>query len=231
MNRGIQKCKNIPGVLHKIWKFSPGCHYFQSIELHNLTLNGFTIGHPPIDFYEKSNLIIGIGVPVELKSSAVVLGFAFRAVYTLPSNLSQLMPMDQNTRRRRSTSRWEIYRILEDISERKGLGGRTCILRSICEAADVPLDKHNGLFEEMFQILFSPSTTKEDINHHTDNEYYAAQDLGHRKLENCWNASFWQSGNRLSQLSTSFPSFSASWYSKLFPLISFVAEGLKEKNS
>ncbi|KAJ8967285.1 hypothetical protein NQ314_002958 [Rhamnusium bicolor] len=63
------------------------------------------------------DLIIGIGVPVEIRSHAVVLGWGFRTVYYMPSNLSQVMPMDVNERRKRSLSRWNIYKILEQISE------------------------------------------------------------------------------------------------------------------
>ncbi|KAJ8938430.1 hypothetical protein NQ318_011869, partial [Aromia moschata] len=65
-------------------------------------------------------LIIGIGVPLELPSHAVILGWAYRAVYSLPSNLSQLMPMDQNTRRKRAVSRWDVYKVLEQMSEMTG---------------------------------------------------------------------------------------------------------------
>ncbi|KAJ8979134.1 hypothetical protein NQ317_016752 [Molorchus minor] len=134
---------------------------------------------------ETGVLIIGIGVPVEIKSNAVVLGWGFRASYGMPANLSELMPMDANTRRRRSVSRWDIYKTLERMSEMKGHGGRSCILRAICEAADVPIEKYNGLFEEMFHTIFTPTTTNEDIQHHTDNEYYAAQIFGTRNKGSC----------------------------------------------
>ncbi|KAJ8921348.1 hypothetical protein NQ315_002963 [Exocentrus adspersus] len=117
-------------------------------------------------------LIIGIGVPVELKSQAVVFGWGFRAFYRLPSNLSEVRPMDESARRtKRSLSRWDVYRMLEQMSDMKGLGGRVCILRTICEAADIPIDK--------------PTTTNENINHYTDNQYYAAQELGRKNPGKC----------------------------------------------
>ncbi|KAJ8967295.1 hypothetical protein NQ314_002968, partial [Rhamnusium bicolor] len=40
-------------------------------------------------------------------------------------------------------------------------------------------------FEELFYTLFRPSTTKEAVNHHTDNEYYAAQNLGRKCRGKC----------------------------------------------
>ncbi|KAJ8938431.1 hypothetical protein NQ318_011870 [Aromia moschata] len=172
------------------------------------------------------NLIIGIGVPLELKTPSVVFGWGFRAFYYMPANLSEVMPMDLNVRKRRSVSRWDIYKTLEKMSEirrwktkykpvekksfavergpqqnsiflqgglhslraqgpvkyksgaddddrvqtitqvgpvankltllrKKGLSGKPCILRSICEASDVPIDKHNGFIEELFHTLFT----------------------------------------------------------------------------
>ncbi|XP_018575984.1 uncharacterized protein LOC108914621 [Anoplophora glabripennis] len=142
----------------------------------------FLLFEPEDNFIQ---LIIGVGIPVEIKSHAVVFGWAYRAVYGLPTNLSELMPMDYNERKKRSASRWDIYQMMEQMSEVRGLGGRDCILRAICEAADNPVDKYNGFFEELVHTLFTPTTTNEDIGHHTDNQYYAAQDLGRNYRGKC----------------------------------------------
>ncbi|CAK1542054.1 unnamed protein product [Leptosia nina] len=75
-------------------------------------------------------------------------------------------------------NRWDLYKILEHMIERYGYTGRPCLLRTICEAAEVPFTYENGLLGEIGHILFTPSSTKDIISHHTDNEYHAAERLG-----------------------------------------------------
>ncbi|XP_052752242.1 uncharacterized protein LOC113510751 [Galleria mellonella] len=75
-------------------------------------------------------------------------------------------------------NRWDFYKILEHMAERYGYSGRPCLLRTICEAAKVPFTHENGLLAEIGHILFTPSTTKDTLSHHTDNEYHAAERFG-----------------------------------------------------
>ncbi|CAH2049133.1 unnamed protein product, partial [Iphiclides podalirius] len=75
-------------------------------------------------------------------------------------------------------NRWDFYKILEHMAERYGYTGRPCLLRTICEAAEVPFTHENGLLGEIGHILFTPSTTNDPLSHHTDNEYHAAERLG-----------------------------------------------------
>ncbi|KAL4717394.1 hypothetical protein ACJJTC_017281 [Scirpophaga incertulas] len=82
-------------------------------------------------------------------------------------------------------NRWDFYKILEHMSERYGYSGRPCLLRTICEAAEVPFTHENGLLAEIGHILFTPSTTKDELSHHTDNEYHAAERLGQDPGINC----------------------------------------------
>ncbi|XP_069360478.1 uncharacterized protein [Maniola hyperantus] len=75
-------------------------------------------------------------------------------------------------------NRWDFYKIIEHMIQRYGYSGRPCLLRTICEAAEVPFTYENGLLGEIGHILFTPSTTKDVLSHHTDNEYHAAERLG-----------------------------------------------------
>jgi hypothetical protein len=50
------------------------------------------------------------------------------------------------------------------VSNRDGINGRDCMLRTICEVADMPLS-HNGLVGELLQVFFTY-----DINF--TNHYY-----------------------------------------------------------
>uniref|UniRef100_A0A182K9F7 Uncharacterized protein n=1 Tax=Anopheles christyi TaxID=43041 RepID=A0A182K9F7_9DIPT len=74
--------------------------------------------------------------------------------------------------------RWMVYKAMEGLSGGYGFGGRACVLRSICEAADVQFTHTGGVFAELLHIMFSPSTTKEPISEHLDNEYFRAEQLG-----------------------------------------------------
>ncbi|XP_060804572.1 uncharacterized protein LOC106143285 [Amyelois transitella] len=93
------------------------------------------------------------------------------------NNLEEQEPQRMN--------RWDFYKILEHMAERYGYSGRPCLLRTICEAAEVPFTHENGLLAEIGHILFTPSTTKDALSHHTDNEYHAAERLGREAGGNC----------------------------------------------
>ncbi|KPI97112.1 hypothetical protein RR46_05729 [Papilio xuthus] len=82
-------------------------------------------------------------------------------------------------------NRWDFYKIIEHMAERYGYSGRPCLLRTICEAAEIPFTHENGLLGEIGHIIFTPSTTKDPISHHTDNEYHAAERLGREAEQNC----------------------------------------------
>ncbi|XP_049871718.1 uncharacterized protein LOC126370731 isoform X2 [Pectinophora gossypiella] len=115
------------------------------------------------------------------------------------SELNTELPLDEAIRRQeeidnknleeedgpKRMNRWDFYKILEHMVERYGYTGRPCLLRTICEAAEVPFTHENGLLAEIAHILFTPSTTKDTLSHHTDNEYHAAERLGREAGIDC----------------------------------------------
>lgn len=50
--------------------------------------------------------------------------------------------------------RWMVYKAMEGLSTGYGYGGRACVLRSICEAADVQFTHTGGVFAELLHIMF-----------------------------------------------------------------------------
>lgn len=54
-----------------------------------------------------------------------------------------------------SGTRWLMYDGLARLLQSKGLEGRQCVLRSICEAAETKFTHHSGIFGELFHILFT----------------------------------------------------------------------------
>ncbi|KAJ8979149.1 hypothetical protein NQ317_016769 [Molorchus minor] len=105
------------------------------------------------DFNKKAKVVVGVGVPLELRKPDVLVGWSIRAGYHLPTNISQ--STGSNSRKRRSFSRWQFYEFLEKEAERRGHGGKACILRLICQESDTPFDTSNGLFEEFFHVLLT----------------------------------------------------------------------------
>ncbi|XP_052863184.1 uncharacterized protein LOC128269820 [Anopheles cruzii] len=75
-------------------------------------------------------------------------------------------------------SRWTSYKALEGLSEKYGLAGRPCVLRSVCEAATAQFTHTGGIFAELLHIMFTPSSTHEPVSEHRDNEYFRAEQLG-----------------------------------------------------
>ncbi|XP_076260678.1 uncharacterized protein LOC143196679 [Rhynchophorus ferrugineus] len=133
-------------------------------------------------------LILGYATPVaDLLMPSTSIGFFVRGLYYVPINATDYTAAEfaEITRKFAPMSRWDLYRALEKDSDLKGQGGRICVLRSICEAAEIPIDRYHGFFEEIFHLIFTPTSTKENISQHTDNEYFAAYHLGKKNPGKC----------------------------------------------
>lgn len=52
-------------------------------------------------------------------------------------------------------SRWMIYRLIEGIAKNKGLDGRACLLRTICEASDAKFSHKSGLMGELLHVVLA----------------------------------------------------------------------------
>ncbi|ENN82004.1 hypothetical protein YQE_01579, partial [Dendroctonus ponderosae] len=114
------------------------------------------------------------------------LGYFMRGFYSLPKNGSDYThPNVTELSRSLPITRWDIYHSLEKDSEIRGHGGRQCVLRAICEAAEYPIDKNHGFFEEIFHTIFTPTSTNEKIRDHSDNEYLAAHHEGRKSMGSC----------------------------------------------
>lgn len=54
-----------------------------------------------------------------------------------------------------SGTRWLMYDGFADLLHKQGLNGRECVLKSICEVAEVNFTHHSGIFGEIFHVLFT----------------------------------------------------------------------------
>ncbi|XP_034101967.1 uncharacterized protein LOC117566535 [Drosophila albomicans] len=75
--------------------------------------------------------------------------------------------------------RWAVYQCFENLALRMKLNGRQCVLKSICESSAAPFDERNGLLGELLHILLTPSSSKDTLSEHTDNDYLQAERFGH----------------------------------------------------
>lgn len=60
----------------------------------------------------------------------------------------------KSLKREGDRSRKYAYEIVENTLDNNGRNGRECLLRSICEAAETPL-QHNGLIGELWDIFLT----------------------------------------------------------------------------
>ncbi|XP_074110593.1 uncharacterized protein LOC141534881 isoform X2 [Cotesia typhae] len=81
-----------------------------------------------------------------------------------------------------SLSRWDLYRILESALGSFGSPGKVCLLRAVCEAAELPFDRSHGLLGELLHTFLSPSSTSEYPDVYEDRQYLAAENIGKNSL-------------------------------------------------
>uniref|UniRef100_A0A1B0CSF0 Putative conserved secreted protein n=1 Tax=Lutzomyia longipalpis TaxID=7200 RepID=A0A1B0CSF0_LUTLO len=59
-----------------------------------------------------------------------------------------------------------IYNILVRSKSINGKNGKDCLLRTICEVSQSPLNHHNGIFGEIIDTIFIPGTSRVDECYH-----------------------------------------------------------------
>ncbi|XP_011879980.1 PREDICTED: uncharacterized protein LOC105568721 [Vollenhovia emeryi] len=122
--------------------------------------------HRPIrslTFPENSNMgiFVALAVPLEDPLNSISLSYFFEANYVLPPNITYPEPWTGVKRRKRNIERATVYRVLESKFESSGYSGRECLLRAICETAELPL-RHNGLIGDIVHVIFTPSTSRHE---------------------------------------------------------------------
>ncbi|XP_066585090.1 uncharacterized protein [Prorops nasuta] len=161
---------------------------------------------PPTDLAPtKVQLIIGLGLPMEVDVSMII-GYVMKFNYNLPYNASYLtspyVRYDRSINRNTSLNktdenldeeidepiltRWELYEILESIFE-TSRSGKACLLKMICDAADVPINKIHGLTGELLHVALTPSSTSDPYRTDFDREYQGAEIAGRENPGQCEN--------------------------------------------
>ncbi|XP_015182785.1 PREDICTED: uncharacterized protein LOC107069744 [Polistes dominula] len=141
---------------------------------------------------------------------SMIIGYVMKFNYVLPYNASYLtdpfvrydrsIDHDDSVKERNNefvrstsnilqstdttTSRWELYEILQSILPNSSYG-KACLLRMICDVADVPFNQIYGLAGQLFHLLLTPSTTSDTFRSYADQEYHGAELAGRQNPGRC----------------------------------------------
>ncbi|KAG7188256.1 hypothetical protein KM043_007922 [Ampulex compressa] len=93
------------------------------------------------------------------KRGNIVFNYGFQLNYALPSNLSQLEPTVISARNVRDVDLEHVYTLIENLFNEHGWrDGRGCLLRTICELAEIPLGRsQQDVLEEVIHLILTPT--------------------------------------------------------------------------
>ncbi|XP_045461380.1 uncharacterized protein LOC123671529 [Harmonia axyridis] len=138
---------------------------------------------PPIIWEEGINwvqMVVGIGIPVDLKDATITIGSAAKAYYLLPTNTSNTDYTTYERTQGRSLLRQRIYSTVEDILQRYGFGdGKSCLLKLICDYSKKETGK-NTLISKVVDIILRPSSTTDETK---ENIYFSAENMGAANMD------------------------------------------------
>lgn len=101
-----------------------------------------------------SQLIFGLGTPLQLDRESVIVGVFTKMQYALPSNATDFTePGVYYSRASAGRSRWSFYKMFQRLMAMYGFDGKECLLRAICEVAHVPFDVQHGLLGQLVQTF------------------------------------------------------------------------------
>lgn len=149
--------------------------YLTAVVYQRLPINPFrirrkTIFHSLLHFNSFNQSVLGILVPVVTGDKknwrSLNLGYNLQAQYTpLPSVIypwtrfsRSLIDQKENYIRNGThtpdKTRLFMYNLIETIMNRRGIDGKECLLKSICEAAHSPIEKFS-VFDEILHLLLT----------------------------------------------------------------------------
>ncbi|XP_066261973.1 uncharacterized protein [Euwallacea similis] len=125
---------------------------------HHLSKRSFYLLFPRNSVFQFT---YGLTVPYVLPRRSINLTWGFQAQYNYPYNISNFFP--KTIAVRSGTSGFDLQKItfydyLAKTLDNFGLNGEQCVLRSVCEVAEIPMyDKEGSVLEKIVEYLFTPS--------------------------------------------------------------------------
>ncbi|KXJ78671.1 hypothetical protein RP20_CCG003899 [Aedes albopictus] len=147
----------------------------------------------PIDLHERAKrwlsfspnggvakLVIGALFPIQVNHYKLIrncnLAVNLQANYAIPATIIWPVPSSIFKNRLNNEyvdkSRIQLYKVIENMFDYGGIDGRDCVLRTICEIAETPLN-HSGMFGELMDVMFTPYEAE-----HLDEIYMEARQHG-----------------------------------------------------
>ncbi|XP_026476993.1 uncharacterized protein LOC113382950 [Ctenocephalides felis] len=139
-------------------------------------------------------LIMGFGVPVAVRKDwSLGFGYNMQFQYALPPNIGGLFNLynpvtyaieyrkRRSVKEQRDTSREYFYLFIETLLEMRGMHGKSCLLRMICEEAEAPVG-HDGIMGEILHIILTPQENPGPVNKNLI-EYSEARHAGHARAD------------------------------------------------
>ncbi|EAT38687.1 AAEL009434-PA [Aedes aegypti] len=158
--------------------FLQTCHanHTESFEFHEREKRWLTFS----PYGGVAKLIIGALNPVYFHHNKLVrslnVAVNLQANYIIPATIIWPVPASIFKNRVNNdyvdNSRIQLYQILENMFDYGGISGRECVLRTICEIAETPLN-HSGMFGELMDVMFTPYEAE-----HLDQTYMEARQHG-----------------------------------------------------
>uniref|UniRef100_A0A182N6E5 Uncharacterized protein n=1 Tax=Anopheles dirus TaxID=7168 RepID=A0A182N6E5_9DIPT len=152
-------------------------------------------------FNSCSGILVALSIPLLVTGRNIFMSYNFEANYNMPTDSTDftqgILKKGDNdqiqdpaaarrtrrdtTQRRSSLGRKKFYRTIELNLQRYGYAGKRCILRMICELAETPLHRENGVLGDLLQLIFTPSLSQDE---NLPGEFRRAEQLG-REQGNC----------------------------------------------
>lgn len=128
--------------------------------------------------------MVAVAVPLDIEQRNVFVSYNFEANYGLPTDPSTFKPVNwfstndiRSVLKRSLINRKSVYALIRDKLRLHGFSGNSCLLRMICEISKDPIADHNGLYGDIFHIIFTPSSS---VNETISRRYYDAEVAGKR---------------------------------------------------
>ncbi|XP_044018824.1 uncharacterized protein LOC122859366 [Aphidius gifuensis] len=128
-------------------------------------------------------LLVGIASPISMGGRILVYGQNFQVQYALPTNATFFTNYYSSLKKRRKRSssysheRTLFYQFLEQELQRWGANGKSCMMKSICEACSTPL-RDEGLVGEILNVILTPDYG--NSSSYVDENYLQAAETGRR---------------------------------------------------
>lgn len=116
---------------------------------------------------------------------------------SLPTtNEIESTPLRSKTKTNKLFTRTRVYGAIKKNLVKLGYNGTSCLLKIICETAEVPVNPNNGLLGSIFHIVFTPSSSDDEG---LPNQFYDAENSG--TMGNCAEYNSYCPNNMLDTIS------------------------------